>query len=65
MVNKATIQLDNGKSLVINVVNQGTDNIYVDKIEINGTEFSGNTLKHSNIMQGGEITFYLNNKPKK
>ena len=65
MVVNATIQLDNGNSLIINTVNQSTENVYIDKVEWNGKEISGNTLKHSDIMQGGEITYYLRNTPYK
>ena len=63
MVNKATIQFENGKVLVINTVNQSAENVYVEKIEINDKELVGNSLKHSDIVNGGEITFYLKNTP--
>ena len=59
LVEKATLLLDNGKSLVINVINQGNDNIYVENLEFNGKEISGNTINHDLIMNGGEITFYM------
>ncbi len=59
MVKKATIKLDNGKTLLIKTVNQGKENVYVEKITINGEELSGTKLKHSDIVNGGEIIFYL------
>ena len=64
MVNKATIQLGNNKTVTINIFNQGKENIYIDKVEVNGKEVLGYTLKHSDIMSGGEITFYLRSTPK-
>ena len=65
MINEATIQLQNNKTLTIKTVKQGTENVYVQKIEINGKELVGTILKHSDIINGGEITFYLTNKPDK
>jgi len=64
-VNQATLQLDNGKQLLIRAVNQSNENIYVDKVEINGRLHEGFTLKHADIMNGGEILFYMSNTPAK
>ncbi len=61
MVNKATIKLDNGKILTINTNNQTKENVYVEKIEINGLLLDGNILKHEYINAGGEIKFYMRN----
>jgi len=62
---KATIRLENGKSLTINTVNQGKNNVYVDKVEINGKPVAGNSIRHSDITNGGEIVFYMSNNPAK
>jgi predicted alpha-1,2-mannosidase len=59
MVNKATIKLDNGKTLTISTVNQKKENVYVEKVEVNGKIIEGNVLKHSDLTNGGEIKFYL------
>jgi len=59
MVKNAIIKLENGKTLEIKTVNQGNENVYVEKIEVNGKEIIGNTLKHSEIINGGEIIFYM------
>lgn len=64
LVNKATIKLENGKTLTINTVNQGKENVYLEKVEVNGKEVGGYTLKHSDIMNGGEVIFYLRSTPK-
>ncbi|MCG6188917.1 GH92 family glycosyl hydrolase [Maribellus maritimus] len=65
MVKKANLYLDNGKTLVINTKNQSPENVYVEKVEINGKKIDGLTLKHSDIMNGGEIKFYMTNTPAK
>ena len=38
--------------------------MYIDKVEVNGREVLGFTLKHSDIMSGGEIVYYLRSTPK-
>jgi predicted alpha-1,2-mannosidase len=61
LVVKATIKLENGKSLLINTVNQGPENIYVNRIVVNGRDVEGHTISHKDIMDGGEITFHMSN----
>ena len=58
-VSKATIHLENGKTLIINTINQSPENVYVEKVTVNGTEINRNYLLHSEIINGGEIVFYL------
>ncbi len=62
---KATLHLENGKTLIINTINQGAKNVYVQKVTINGKEIKRHYLLHSDIVNGGEITFHLGNKPSK
>jgi len=64
MVNRATIRLDNGKEFVIETKNQGKENIYVQKMELNGVELKGLKLKHNQIVEGGTLTFHMGKEPK-
>ncbi|WP_395765321.1 GH92 family glycosyl hydrolase [Elizabethkingia anophelis] len=64
-VNNAVLTLENGKNFEIEAVNQSPENVYVQKILLNGKEIKNFILKHSDIMNGGKIVFYMNNKPKK
>ncbi len=64
MVKNAIIKLENGKTLEIKTVNQGNENVYVEKIEVIGKELKGNFLKHSDIVNGGEIIFYMQKSPR-
>nr|WP_260394353.1 GH92 family glycosyl hydrolase [Elizabethkingia anophelis] len=64
-VNNAVLTLENGKNFEIEAINQSPENVYVQKILLNGKEIKNFTLKHSDIMNGGKIVFYMNNKPKK
>jgi predicted alpha-1,2-mannosidase len=64
MVNNAIINLDNGKTITIKTVNQGKENVYIEKVEVNGKIISNYTLNYNNIKNGGNITFYMQNTPK-
>ncbi|WP_233379892.1 GH92 family glycosyl hydrolase [Maribellus sp. CM-23] len=63
LVSNATINLGNGKRFTIKTVNQGKENVYIQKIELNGNELIANTLQHSDITEGGTITFFMGNEP--
>lgn len=64
LVKNAVIHLDNGKELTIKAVDQSRENVYVGKVELNGKVLEGTTLKHGDLMNGGELVFYMQNKPK-
>ncbi|RYY45500.1 MAG: glycoside hydrolase family 92 protein [Chitinophagaceae bacterium] len=65
LVNKAVIQLQDGKTLTVETINQTKKNVYVQKVLLNGKLLRGNAIKHSDISKGGKLTFYLSAKPKK
>lgn len=61
-MNHAIVNLENGKQFIINVKNQSDKNVYVQKIELNGKVFKGYFLKHADIMNGGNLVFYMSDK---
>jgi len=63
-VNKAVINLDNGKTFTINVKNQSDKNVYVQKIILNGKVLEGWFISHADIMNGGEMEFYMSSRHK-
>lgn len=63
-IDKATINLDNGKTFTINVKNQGAKNVYIQKIVLNGKVLKGWFIDHADIMHGGEMEFYMGSKHK-
>lgn len=65
LVKSAIINLENGKILKIETVNQSDANVYVQKIKVNDDVIKGNSITYDAIKNGGEIVFYLGNKPKK
>lgn len=65
LVDKAEIHLENGKTFTIKTVNQSKANVFVRKVELNGKEIKDFQLPHSAITDGGTLTFYMSDKPKK
>ncbi|HEX8460947.1 MAG TPA: glycoside hydrolase family 92 protein, partial [Segetibacter sp.] len=62
-VKSATVQLENGKTFIIETNNQSDKNVFIQKIILNGKPLNRLTLKHSEIMNGGTITFFMGPKP--
>jgi putative alpha-1,2-mannosidase len=63
-INSAVVQVGNGKTFNITVKNQSEKNVYVQKITLNGKPLTGLSINHSDIMNGGEMVFYMSSKHK-
>jgi predicted alpha-1,2-mannosidase len=63
-VKSAKINLENGNTFEVIAHNQSKENIYVEKMLLNGRKLSTHTLQHHQITQGGKLEFFLSNKPK-
>ena len=64
-VKSAVIKLENGKTFEVAAINQSDKNVYVSKVLLNGTPVTTHTIKHSDITNGGKLTFYMSSKPSK
>ncbi|WP_421943826.1 GH92 family glycosyl hydrolase [Pedobacter sp.] len=64
-VNNAIINLENGKTFTVEAIKQSPKNVYVQKVLLNGKEITDYQIKHSDITNGGKLTFYMSAKPKK
>ncbi|SFS32338.1 GH92 family glycosyl hydrolase [Lutibacter maritimus] len=64
MIKNAQINLENGKTIFINTVNQSSKNVFVKKIEVNGKSINNYLLNYNAIKNGGTITFYMASTPK-
>jgi predicted alpha-1,2-mannosidase len=63
-VNNATIQVGNGKTFNVVVKNQSEKNVYIQKMTLNGKPYNSLTITHQDIMNGGELVFYMSSKHK-
>jgi predicted alpha-1,2-mannosidase len=64
-INSATLHLENGKMFSIKAMNQGDKNVYVQKATLNGKMLDRSYITHTEIMNGGELIFYMSSKPDK
>ena len=62
---KITLQLENGKKLVINSPNNNADNRYVQQVHLNGAAYSKNWFSHKALMNGAVIDFTMSAFPNK
>ncbi len=58
----ATIPLANGKTFTMKTENLSVNNLYVDKIELNGKPYDKKTISHKDIMDGANLVFYMTDK---
>lgn len=65
LVKSAKINLENGKTITIDVKNQSEKNVYVKKVSLNGQPLAGLKLSYAAIMNGGELQFEMTEKPGK
>ncbi len=62
---KATINLANGKQFKIITNYAGGENIYIQKIVLNGKPYKKNYITHNDIVAGVTIEFFMGTKPNK
>lgn len=61
---RAAVRLANGRELVIKA-NNPAENIYIDKVELNGVEITENFVTYDRLAEGGELKFTLRATPNK
>ena len=65
LFDKISLQLENGNKFIIQSEDNSKENIYVNKIQLNGEKWDKNFIQHSTILNGGEIIFSMTNSPNK
>lgn len=60
---KATLHLENGKKMVINAPDNSLENRYIQKITVDGEEYTKNWLSHKELMKGATINFEMGPEP--
>ncbi|MFZ6658315.1 GH92 family glycosyl hydrolase [Undibacterium sp. TJN19] len=64
-LDKATLQLPNGKQFTIRAHNLSDAHPYVGSVSLNGKMLDQNYLRHEQIMAGGELVFVMQAEPNK
>jgi len=62
---KVTVELENGKTLIINAPKNSAENRYIQSVELNGKKYDKNYFNYSEIMKGAEINFEMGPLPNK
>ncbi|MBC9713136.1 glycoside hydrolase family 92 protein [Streptomyces sp. TRM66268-LWL] len=62
---KATVRMDNGKTLVVKAPKNSASNIYVQGLRVNGKQWSSTALPHAVVAKGGVLEFDMGPKPSK
>ncbi|NLZ95001.1 MAG: glycoside hydrolase family 92 protein, partial [Bacteroidales bacterium] len=55
----ATISMANGNTFTMKAENLSVNNLYVEKIELNGKPYTKKTISHKDIMDGANLVFYM------
>ena len=62
-ITNAVLNLDNGHTFEVVAKNQSAKNVYVEKVELNGEVLTRPFITHDAVMSGGNLTFYMTDKP--
>ena len=54
---------ENGNSLIIHATDNNKKNMYIQTMNLNGTEYKKNYLRHEDLLKGGNINFQMGSQP--
>lgn len=60
---KATVHLENGEDLVVAAPDNSPENVYVQGVELDGKPWKKTYLEHSDLADGGVLTFDMGPEP--
>jgi len=62
-VDKATINLENGKQFTVEALDNSPENIYIQSITLNGIDYPYTYITHRDIMNGGIMKLQMGKRP--
>ncbi|WP_375417715.1 GH92 family glycosyl hydrolase [uncultured Hymenobacter sp.] len=63
VVSKATLRLPQGRTFVIDVQNNGPQNLYIQSAKLNGKDYPNTYLLHRDIVAGGTLQLTMGPQP--
>lgn len=60
---EAEIRLENGKTFKVSCKNQSPENVYIQKIRLNGGFYAKSWIEHDMILSGGHLEFEMGPRP--
>lgn len=64
LLSEASIQLSNDKILNIKAINNYENNVFIDSILFNGKKIERTFIGHKELLDGGNLEYYLSDSPK-
>ncbi|MFB6455440.1 GH92 family glycosyl hydrolase [Chitinophaga sp. Hz27] len=65
LFSKLTMTLEDGKVMEIEAPHNSEKNLYVQKAELNGKEYTKNWIGHADLQKGGKLIFNMGSEPQK
>ncbi|MHC1705715.1 MAG: GH92 family glycosyl hydrolase [Tenuifilaceae bacterium] len=65
LFDKASIHLPGGKKFTVETVNNSSENIYIQQVELNGQKLAETFINHKDIVNGGHLKIVMGDKPNK
>ena len=62
---QAKLYFENGHVLTIDASRNEVNNVYIKNLLVNGSDYTKNYLKRSDLLKGGSLTFEMDYKPNK
>ncbi|NEW84959.1 MAG: glycoside hydrolase family 92 protein, partial [Mariniphaga sp.] len=59
------VNLQNNKAFTVKATNLSPQNIYIEKVILNGKEYDKGYITHQELMAGGSLEFLMSDKPGK
>lgn len=60
-----TIESSTGKKFILEAVNNGKENIFIQSVSFNGKPYTKSFITHKDIVEGGKLIFEMGPKPNK
>ena len=63
LATKTEMALSNGNKFSVQAIDLSSKNINIQKATLNGVDYSNSYIKHADLLKGGELVFYMGDKP--
>ncbi len=63
LFDKVSLSLPEGKTFTVESVNNSSDNIYIQSVELNGQKYEKSFIRHKDVVGGGNLKFHMGPKP--
>ena len=65
LFDKATLNVGNGRTFTIKATNNSDKNIYIQRVLLNGKNYTRNYINYNDIVRGGTLEFVMGAEPSK